>query len=42
MSVLVLLLDRVIWRGDSLSFAWLVVGEEYGEDGLMSWVFYVG
>ena len=42
MSVLVLLLERVFLRGDSLSFAWLVIGEEYGEAGLMSGVFYVG
>ena len=33
---------RVFLRGDLLPFAWLVIGKEYGEAGLMSGIFYVG
>ena len=42
MSVLFCLLERVFLRGDLLPFAWLVIGEEYVEAGLMSGAFFVG
>ena len=36
------MLERMFLRGDLLPFAWLGMGEEEGEAGLMSGVFYVG